>query len=601
MFFSHKRTFKKNQGFGLVETVVAVGIFLLVSVSVYGGFVQILKVLSVLKTKNLAANLVNEQIEIIRNLPYQDVGIIGGLPVGKIIRNQTLIKEGITFEVATSIQDIDDPFDGQIGGSPNDLSPADYKLVELTLQCRDCNYPEQIKYYSRVSPQALETEGNNGALFIRVFDSNGNPLTGAEVNVFNDQATSTINIDELTNLNGLFQIVNAPLGINAYKITVTKNGYSTDQTYTIGQVLNPNPDKPDATVVFGQVTQLSFYIDKLSDLAVKTKTATCSNVSGVDFRIFGSKTIGENILKFDENKTTDSGGQRNILGLEWDNYLFDILGGDYDLAGANHLFPLTLNPDSSQNLDLILRPAEPNSLLIQVTDGQTGLPLSEAYVKITSATNNSTTLVTGKGFLGQTDWSGGAGQENFSNTLKYFSQNGNIDDANPIGVLKLAKVGDGYLSSGEIISSVFDIGTTTNFGILTWGNNDQPVGTEAKFQIATNEIVTSTTTWEFFGPDATGSTYYTNPSETINNVHDGDQYLRYKLFLSTTDSSLTPQISNVAFTYNTECAPPGQVLFQNLNSGNYTLEIVRDNYATYSVQNISATDDWQMYNAIMTP
>jgi hypothetical protein len=601
MFLLNKRTFKKNGGFGLVETIVAIGIFLLVAVSIYGGFVQILKVLSVLKTKNLAANLVNEQIEIVRNLPYSDVGIVDGLPAGKIPRNQTLVKEGITFEVVTSIQDIDDPFDGQIGGSPNDLSPADYKLVEFTLQCRDCNYSEEIKYYSRVSPQALETTGSNGALFIRVFDSNGNALSGAEVNVLNTQGTTTINIDELTNANGLFQIVNAPTGTNAYQITVTKDGYSTDRTYTIGEVSNPNPDKPDATVVSGQVTQLSFTIDKLSDLSIQTKTSSCSDVSNVDFRIFGSKTIGENILKYTSDKNTDSGGQRNIIGLEWDNYLFEILDSAYDLAGASSIFPLTLNPDNNQNIDLILTPADPKSLLVQVIDDQTGLPLSDAYVEITSSTNNSRTLVTGKGFLGQTDWSDGSGQDDFSNPKKYFSQNGNIDDSNPAGVLKLAKVGDDYLSNGELTSSIFNIGTTTNFGILTWGSSDQPAGTEAKFQIATNEILTSTSTWDFIGPDGTSGTYYTNPDQTIADENDGDRYLRYRLFLNTSDVSLTPQISNVAFTYNSECAPPGQVLFQNLSNGNYSLEITKDSYSTYSVQNISISDDWQLYNAIMTP
>jgi len=600
MFFSIKRNFQKNRGFGLVETLVAVTIFSLVAFSVYAGFTQILKVMSVLKIKNLAVNLVNEQIEIVRNLPYSEVGIIEGLPLGKIPRKQNILKEGVNFEITTSIQDFDDPFDGVIGGSPNDLSPADYKIVEFTLQCKDCTYPEPVKYYTRVSPENLENQGNNGALFIRVFDADGHPVVGANVNVVNNQTFPSIDIDEITNNNGLFQIVDAPTGTSAYKINVSKNGYSTDKTYTIGSSENPNPYKTDATIASGQVTQLSFAIDKLSDLTVKTKNTSCEAVPNLDFKISGLKLIGENILKYTSNKETDENGIKNILGLEWDNYFFEILNSSYDLAGSNHLLPLTVRPNNNQDLDLIVMPSDPKSLLVQVIDGQTNLPLADAQVKISDINNNVRTLITGKGFISQTDWFEGAGQEIFYNQHKYFSQNGNIDTSNPSGVLKLIKIGNEYLPSGELISSTFDLVTTTNFGILTWGS-DQPLNTEVKIQIATNEIVNATTTWNFIGPDGTNNTYYTSPDQNINPDHNGDQYVRYKIFLSSSDPNTTPQISNIAFTYNTECAPLGQVLFQNLNSGNYSLEIIKDGYQTYSVQNISINENWQNFNVLMTP
>ncbi len=599
MFFSIKRTLKYKKGFGLIETIISVSIFLLVAVSIYGGFTQILKVLSVLKTKTLAANIANEQIEIVRNLPYVQVGIIDGIPSGSIPRVQKIIRDGISFDVTASIQDIDDPFDGQIGGNPNDTSPADYKIIEFILKCENCNYPEEIKYVTRVSPQSLETEGNNGALFVRVFDANGNAISGANINILNNQGSSTIDIDETTNLSGLFQIVNAPTGTNAYKITVTKDGYSTDSTHSISEVLNPN--KPDATVISGQITQLSFFIDKLSNLSVNTKNDICAPVSNVDFRIFGSKTIGEGVLKYDKNKTTDASGIRDIVGLEWDNYLFEILDNSFDLAGSSNLFPLVLNPNNEQNIDLILKPANPNSLLVQVTDGQTGLPLSDAYVKIKSSTNNTSTLVTGKGFVYQTDWSLGDGQDNFVDAKKYFIQDGGIENSEVGGIIRLRKLGDNYVSQGELISSTFDFGVESNLTSFSWENVDQPYGTSIRMQIATNEILTATTTWNFVGPDGTSNTYYSNSGQSISNAHQGIRYLRYKIFMNSNDSSVTPELSNIAFTYTTGCNPLGQVLFQGLSGGNYSLDITRDGYSTYSVENIQINNSWQMYNAVMTP
>ena len=55
--------------------------------------------------------------------------------------------------------------------------------------------------------------------------------------------------------------VGLPPSVNGYHIVVTKPGYSTDQTYPITPQ-NPNPTKPDATIMSGQVTQVSIVTDR---------------------------------------------------------------------------------------------------------------------------------------------------------------------------------------------------------------------------------------------------------------------------------------------------------------------------------------------------
>jgi hypothetical protein len=62
----------------------------------------------------------------------------------------------------------------------------------------------------------------------------------------------------------------------------------------------------------------------------------------------------------------------------------------------------------------------------------------------------------------------------------------------------------------------------------------------------------------------------------------GKRYLRYRLYLATADQSVTPVVSEIAFTYTTECAPPGQSFFGSLSAGTYTLEVTRDGYTTAS-------------------
>ncbi|MEI6494934.1 MAG: hypothetical protein WCO03_02630, partial [bacterium] len=102
----------------------------------------------------------------------------------------------------------------------------------------------------------------------------------------------------------------------------------------------------------------------------------------------------------------------------------------------------------------------------------------------------------------------------------------------------------------------------------------------------------ATTTWDFLGPDGTGGTYYTATSTHINSIHTGGRYIRYQLFLSTTDTHYSPLISDVAITYSSACTPFGQVLFQGLSTGTSTLTVSRSGYQTYTAQ-VGTLAGWQ--------
>ena len=75
--------------------------------------------MSAARTRITATALANEQLEIIRNLPYSEVGTVGGLPHGLIPATQNLNRDGQDFIVHTIIRSLDDPFDGQVGSSTN--------------------------------------------------------------------------------------------------------------------------------------------------------------------------------------------------------------------------------------------------------------------------------------------------------------------------------------------------------------------------------------------------------------------------------------------------------------------------------------------------
>jgi hypothetical protein len=264
------------------------------------------------------------------------------------------------------------------------------------------------------------------------------------------------------------------------------------------------------------------------------------------------------------------------------------------VAGINPDSPFSLSPDTIQNIQLVMVPKNGNSLMVSVIDSTTKLPVSGASVELTKA-GYSSTKTTGQGYLGQVDWTNGSGQTDFLDETRYFAENGYIDTATSSGDALLKMIFDEYntTATGTLESSTFDTGTTSNYYTLSWLPLSQPAQTgqnSLKFQFATN--ASSTDPWTFVGPDGTVNSYFNTSGQSINGVNNGKQYARYKAFLTTESATATPKLSSVNFVYTSGCIPPGQVIFQNLSTGTYTLNISKAGYTNYSAS-VNVVNGWQ--------
>jgi prepilin-type N-terminal cleavage/methylation domain-containing protein len=599
MIFNKK--ISKKSGFTLAELLVGVAVFTVLIIGVYNAYKAVFDVVSVSRYKISAIDLANEKLEIARNLPYASVGVSGSIPSGVLAHTESISRDGQTFDITTTVRNIDDPFDGTLGGTPNDTSPADSKLIEIQIDCDNCKSFKPIIVTSRVSPKNLETASTNGALLIRVFDANGSPVPEADVHIENNKVSPAIVIDDVTNNSGNLLIVDVPPGNNAYEVTVSKSGYSTDSTAST-TASNPNPTKPQLTVLLQQVTTQSFIIDRLSTINFSSITDTCSPVASIPFSMVGSKTIGTSpvIYKYNQNKTTDVGGTLSLNNIEWDTYNVSLNSVSYELIGTNSLSPIQIAPNSTTNVNLIVAPKNPNTVLVVVKDAATLLPLSDATVELISGGSTLSTRITGKGFLGQTDWSSGSGQATSTNLAKYFQSDGNISINNPVGDLKLRSVFGVYEEDGNLESSSFDTGGTSNFKEIIWTPTSQIASTgplAVRFRLATND---DGGVWDFKGPDGTQSTYYDLSNRNIHSSNNAKRYLRYKLFLHTDDTGYTPNISDIAFTFTNSCTPPGQVFFSGLSNQSYILRVSKSGYESQDVT-LNANTPWQLKEVILLP
>jgi PEGA domain len=122
---------------------------------------------------------------------------------------------------------------------------------------------------------------------------------------------------------------------------------------------------------------------------------------------------------------------------------------------------------------------------------------------------------------------------------------------------------------------------------------NQPIAVGAspvQFQLATSN---STSSWNYLGPDGTAGTYYNATTTDISSVNNGNRYLRYRMMLSTASSSYTPSVSDIQFTFTSSCVPPGQVLFQSLPTGTYTITVSKAGYTTTNDSVTVTAGSWQ--------
>ncbi len=585
----------KKKGFTLIESMVATVIFAMLAVGVYQALGSLASLVQMSKLKAAAIALANEQLEVARNLPYSDVGIAGGWPVGKIPYQKTDVRSGANFIVTTTVREIDDPFDGVIGSSTkNDLNPGDYKLVAVEITCPTCLHYSPLTLTAQVAPKNLETSSGNGALFVQVIDANGQAVVDADVKVTRVVGTTTMVIRDSTNNVGLLQLVDLPTGNLAYRVEVSKTGYSSDRTYAAGENGLTKPAKPNATVLAGQLTRLTLVIDKLSNLQVKTIDQYCQPAGPFSFRLQGSKYMDADntILRYSQNLTVPVAGLLNLINMEWDTYKFTPNDSAWAIVGSFPLQSVLLPPGVTSEVKLLLAPPSGRGLLVSVKDGSTRLPLSDVTVTLSKVGETSKSQGTSRGFFRDTDWSLGSG-----------TTDGNIEINNPAGDIKLKNTLGLYASSGYLISRVFDAGTaSTTFYNLNWQPADQASSTgsgSVRLQLASSNDP-ATTTWNFAGPDGTASTFYTVSGSNINVQHNNKRYLRYKIFLATTNRSFTPNISEITVTYSSECLPFGQVFFSDLSLGTYNLLTQKTGYQAYN-GSVTMSSNWQILEITLNP
>lgn len=254
-----------KKSFTLIEVLIGISLIIIIFFGVFNAFYSTFKILGLEQRKTTALEIAQGEIEKIRNMKYLDVGTVGAsLPYasGTLEASTSTVLNNVVYNIQRKVKYIYDPADG------NETCLLDYKKVEIKVSFSG-NLGGEVVLTTNVSPkdkiEELATCENQpvGVLSVNVFNARGEFVENPRIEVFN--ATPTTLVDSAVPSSGKYDF---PLVPGTYKVVVSKDGYSSEKTYSIEEIAIP--EKPNPIVLEGQITEISFLIDKLSSMLIKT-------------------------------------------------------------------------------------------------------------------------------------------------------------------------------------------------------------------------------------------------------------------------------------------------------------------------------------------
>lgn len=383
------------KGTSIIEALVLIFVFSVAVLSFYSVFAVGAKYILNSKNKILAISLANQEMEKLRNLPYDQVALKYGVPAGPIDQYKDVTVGDKTFRVETYIQFDDDPEDGTYNGIPLDNVSNDYKIVKVWVLWGERTEKEKVALTSRFVPPGVETNAGGGTFSINSIDYAGNPVSNVSVNIFNNQLTDLVNYSTFTGTSGnvLLQGVVGDPDRN-YRITMNKSGYETVMTYPADYAAFI-PNDMHSNIIVGALNEKTIIINKLSNLTFNFKDSLGNDLANVDFDLTGGRRLDDGsvepgVYKYDQSVSTNSEGNFSVSNVSSGRYFledFSFSSGDYEFrkieAGDDlDKSSLILVPGSNLATDVLFMDRDVDSAYIKVSDSISSAPVSGAEVKL---------------------------------------------------------------------------------------------------------------------------------------------------------------------------------------------------------------------------
>lgn len=344
---------KDQAGFTLVELVVSVVVLGILSVGIFGLFTSLVNSATLVKRRAVGLTLATNQMEYLKSLPYDSLAVSGGsiYSANPLPATKTQKINGVTYTIKTSINYVDDAFDGcgsypspdlkqlycrnyppPSGAPATDLNPADYKIVHVSVT--NASNLKLAEVDTQVSARVAETASNTGALFVKTIDNNGNPVSGATVVVVNNHLVPTINLADSTDSNGVAIFYGLPPDTTGYNyvVTASNTGYSGLTTIAPNGALQPNYSSQNVLVQQSSFVTLTIKPQGTNSLVIETTDTSGSPLPNAKIYVKGgykkyilatdTTYYYDNLSPSDTRPVSDASGLAALSSLVPGNYIF---------------------------------------------------------------------------------------------------------------------------------------------------------------------------------------------------------------------------------------------------------------------------------------
>ena len=392
-----KRTNYRMSGFTLIEAAVFLFIFSLITVTFYEAWSVGTRNIMNAKYRLGATAIANQQMEIIRSLIFDDIGTTGGIPNGTLAQDQSITASNTVYQVHTVVQYVDDATDGTLAAH-TDIAPNDYKQVTVTVSWGGASSSEQVSMVSVFSLDGVESvAAGTGVLSINILNNAGVGVSNASVHIVNTAVSPQVNMTASTDTNGNLMFPGAPASVSGYQLSVSKNGYYPNMTYSPYPTSAFNPVNTHTSVVAGGLTAATIVSDEHSDIDFRTQDPFGTDISNVDFSVSGGLVIGTDpatgasVYDFSYSGSTDGSGQHTFSDRSSGVYDVTLSSGEtgYKYLRLNPeeitFGTINLAPGETKSVTMVLADKTLNSALIVVNDASSNEPIQGASVRIWNA------------------------------------------------------------------------------------------------------------------------------------------------------------------------------------------------------------------------
>lgn len=284
-----------EEGFGLVEMVMATTLFLCISAPLVGVLLASIAQQKLAHERTLAAQTAQSAIETIRALPYSSVGTQSGNPTGTVAAAMPASRFGIGLDatVTTRISFMDD------APSTSYRTRADYKRVVVTV-VRNADSKQLTQDVTYVAPPGggAYAGQSEGIALAQVIDSALNtPVPGATVTLSGGPTPARNDVTDASGSVVFPALLPTTVALNHYDLTVTANGYTTLREDT------PPSTSARSAIVGGQTFQTILRVYRAATIYVGVLNPDGTPYTGAATATIGS-TRGTQSFPFSGGRLT---------------------------------------------------------------------------------------------------------------------------------------------------------------------------------------------------------------------------------------------------------------------------------------------------------